>query len=322
MAIRRALAVAIALTMTVSPVAFANVSSPVASNSTTTHHDTVEVWRLHPNKQAARAAHFTLRISDVDSGRRGALMVVEDRHIPVTPFDTAGAYGFAYAELGNDDDYPQVYDNRDHVDSPACPLPASCLGLGPAPIDEGALEWTFPKVMDGHGRPYPYDFHDFYVGAVNAHVTITPISPGWSVSRASGVDMVLVQNDDTAGGAGVRVANYTVEQFGGAIAVKTPNAVWSEAFVGLPCSNELVPNPVPQTRATFSGFTFPYGRPSIPLACGSHEFDEAMASGPTTWRLTGQPSGGPGSAGDVTPTQNLNRMVVLVVNRPKPSTHR
>jgi hypothetical protein len=322
MANRRVAAVAIAVAVSCGPTALATAGSPVVPTAGTTAHDSVEVWRLHPNKQAARAAHLTLRISDVDAGDRGALMVVEDRHIPVTPFDTAGVYGFAYAELGNDDDYPRVYDNPDHVSTPECPLPSSCLGLAGSPMSEAPLTFTFSKVVDEHGRPFPYDFHDFYVGAVNAHLTVVPTSPGWSVSRASGAEMVLVQNSDTANGIGVRTANYTVEQFNGQIAVSTRNAAWSEAFVGLPCSDELVPVPLPQSRATFSGFTFPYGRPSIPLSCSGNHFDEGMASGPTTWRLTSQPTGGPGNAGAIAATQNLNRMVVLVVDRPKPAKRR
>lgn len=319
MAIRRVLAGAVALTTALSPVALANVDPPVVGKPSPPAHDTVEVWRVHPSKQAARAATVTLRIADVDKGKRGALMVVEDRHIPVTPFDTGGVYGYAYAELGNDDDYPQVYDNRDHVSTPPCSLPSSCAGLAPSPIDEGALQWTFSKVIDDRGRPYPYDFHDYYVGAVNAHLTITVLSPGWSLSRASGVDMILVQNDNTAQGIGVRVDNYTVEQFNGEIAVKTPNAAWSEAFVGLPCTSDLTAVPMPQARATFTGFTIPYGRPSLPMSCSGDSDDEAMASGPTTWRLTSQPTGEPADANSVAPTQNLNRMVVLVVERPKPA---
>ena len=104
-----------------------------------------------------------------------------------------------------------------------------------------------------------------------------------------------------------------------AITVKTPNAVWSEAFAGLPCSYDLAPVHVPQGRATFSGFTIPTGRRSIPLACSGTHFAEGMASGPTTWRLASQSTGTPDDVTTVTPTQNLNRLVVLIVSRPKPT---
>src|SRR5437660_8501663 len=121
------------------PVAFATPrlapATPRLAPATSGPHDSFETWRVHPSKQAARAARMTLKISDVGTGKRGAVMVVEDRHIPVTPFDTAGVYGFAYAELGNDDDYPQVYDNPDHVATPSCALPNSCLGFGSRPMD-------------------------------------------------------------------------------------------------------------------------------------------------------------------------------------------
>jgi hypothetical protein len=289
-----------------------------AAAAAAAEHDTVEVWKLHPTKSAARAAHLTLRVSDVAAGDRGALMIVEDRHVPVTPFDTGGVYGFVYAELGNDHDYPQAYDNADGIRTPDCPAPSSCAGLEGRPLSESPLAFTFSKVVDSTGRPYPYDFHDFYVGAVNAHVTVFPQSSGWSVSRATNADMVLVQNSDTANGVGARTANYSVEQFNGEIAVKTPKALWSVAYVRLPCSADLVPYPVPQGRATFTGLTIPYGRKAIPLSCDRTYAANGLAVGPTTWRLTSQSTGTPGNVSAVAATQNLNRMVVLIVDRTTP----
>lgn len=282
---------------------------------TSSHRDSVEVWRVHPSKAAARAAKLTLRVSDVSNGDRGALMIVEDRHVPVTRFDTAGVYGYAYAELGNDHDYPEVYDNGSGVRTPACPVTDSCLGLEGSPMHDAPLRFTFTKVTNGDtGKPFPYDFHDFYVGAVNAHLTIVPETDGWTVSRTSHADMVLVQNSDTDDGAGARTANYTVERYDGEITVKTPHALWSEAYAGLPCTTDIAPEyPVDQGSATFSGFTIPAGRPSITLRCKGNHMDEAMASGPTTWRLTSQSSGAPANVTSIAPTQNLNRLVVLVV---------
>lgn len=297
--------------------------APPAAASSRPDHGTVEVWRVHPDRRAARAASLTLRIDDVSRGDGGAVMVVEDRHVPATPFDTAGVYGFAYAELGDDALYPHVYDNPAGVASPACPVPDSCAGLDGTSLDGEPLEFTFSKVVGPDHKPIPYDFHDFYVGAVNAHLTVLPKDDGWTVSRATGVDMVLVQNSDTAQGVGAHVGNYTVEKFGGDIAVTTPAGSWSEAFAGLPCSVDAVGiYPVPQDRASFAGFTIPYGRRSIPLSCAGNHFDNAMASGATTWRLTVQPpSGELGGATSMAPTQNLNRLVVLIVNRPKPAAH-
>jgi hypothetical protein len=289
-----------------------------AAAAATARHDSVEVWKVHPTKAAARAASMTLRVSDVAAGDRGALMIVEDRHVPVTPFDAGGVYGFAYAELGNDHDYPQAYDNSDGIRTPECPLPSSCLGLDGRPLTESPLAFTFSKVVDDKGRPYPYDFHDFYVGAINAKVTVVPVSAGWSVSPATTVDMVLVQNSDTAHGVGVRTANYSVEQVNGEIAVTTPKALWSEAYVRLPCSADLVAYPVPQGRATFTGLTIPYWRKAIPLSCDRTHDANGLAVGPTTWRLTSEPNGTPGNVTATAPTQNLNRMAILIVNRTKP----
>jgi hypothetical protein len=321
---RCALAVPLLLVVAAGVVATVPARADATAHPTSTTgsspHDAVEVWKVHPTKSAARAAHVTLRISDVSAGDRGALMVVEDRHIPLTPFDTGGVYGFAYAELGNDDDYPRAYDNADGVRTPDCPLPSSCLGLTGRPMTETPLTFTFSKVVDAKGHPYAYDFRDFYVGAVNAHLTVVPLSAGWSVTRATDADMVLVQNTDTARGVGVRAANYTVEQVNGEIAVKTPNAVWSAAYVRLPCSADVVPYRIPQGRATFSGLTIPYGRRTIPLACDHTYAANGMATGPTTWRLTSESSGEPEDAGSVAATQNVNRMTVLIVNRPKPTS--
>jgi hypothetical protein len=321
---RRVLAGAVAFALCSGPIALASVGGAPTTGPTpvtqSSHRDTVEVWRVHPSKTAARAATMTLRISDVDNGDRGALMVVEDRHIPVTAFDTSGVYGFAYAELGNNRMYPEVYDNRDGIAAPGCPVSGSCLGLNGAPMHEGPLTFTFGKVVEGRtGKPARYDFHDFYVGAVNAHLTVIPQNDGWSVSRATNADMVLVQNGDTKQGVGARVANYTVEQFNDEITVKTPDALWSEAFAGLPCTSDIAPEyPVAQGSATFTGFTIPMGRPSIPLACKGSHFEEAMANGPTTWRVTPRSSGTPGNVTTIAPAQNLNRLVVLIVDRGKP----
>lgn len=287
-----------------------------APRTQSSHHDSVEVWRVHPSKAAARAATVTLRIADVANGDRGALMVVEDRHKPVTRFDPGGVYGFAYAELGNDHDYPEVYDNGRGVHTAGCPLDNSCLGLEGRPINESALQFTFSKVINGDTRkPFPYDFHDFYVGAVNAHVTVVPVSGGWTVSRANNADMVLIQNSDTKDGVGARVDNYSVERFDGDVTVKTPDALWSEAFAGLPCTTDIAPQyPIDQGSGTFSGFTIPDGQSSIPLHCKGNHMDEAMASGPTTWKLTmNQPTGHGAKLTSIAPTQNLNRLVVLIV---------
>jgi hypothetical protein len=198
-------------------------------------------------------------------------------------------------------------------------VPSSCLGLEGRPLAESPLAFTFSKVVDPNGRPYSYDFHDFYVGAVNAHVSVAPVSAGWSVSRATNADMVLVQNSDTATGAGVRTANYSVERLDGEIAVKTPKALWSAAYVRLPCSADLAGYPVPQGRASFTGLTIPLGRKAIPLACDHVYAANGLAVGPTTWRLTSAPDGTPGNVTAVAATQNLNRMAVLVVNRTTPA---
>lgn len=311
---------AVLLAMSAGQLGQAAASSAPRPATQSSHHDRVEVWRVHPDKTAARAASLTLRIAYVGSGDRGALMVVEDRHQPVTRFDSAGVYGFAYAELGNDHDYPEVYDNGRGVHTAGCPVDESCLGLQGSAIP-GSLRFTFGKVIDGSTRkPFRYDFHDFYVGAVNANLTVVPQNDGWTVSRANNAGMLLIQNSDTNDGAGARVDNYTVERFGGDIAVKTPDALWSEAFAGLPCTTDVAPEyPVDQGSGTFSGFTIPAGRPSIPLRCTGHHMDEAMASGPTTWRLTTSPPAGPGAqVTSIAPTQNLNRLVVLIVYAGKP----
>jgi hypothetical protein len=284
------------------------------------HRDTYEVWRVHPSKKAAWAATMTLKISDVEDGDRGAMMVVEDRHIPATRFDPSGVYGFAYAELGNDHYYPQVYDNPDGISSPECPVSDNCAGLEGREIQERPMTLTFGKVINGStGKPFPYAFHDFYVGAVNAHLTVIPKDDGWTVSRATNAEMVLVQNSDNQKSVGARVENYSVEQFNGDIYVKTPDAVWSEAFAGLPCGTDIDPAyPLAQTTATFTGFTIPDGEKSMTLKCKGRHFEEAMASGPTTWRVTTQPTGSPANATAITPTQNLNRLVVLIVDRGTP----
>ena len=310
---------ALLLAMSIGPTALA--TAPVHTPATTSsHRDTYEVWRVHPNKHAAWAATMRLKISDVESGDRGALMVVEDRHIPATIFDPSGVYGFAYAELGNNHEYPEVYDNPDSISSPACPVPDGCLGLEGAPMHESPLTFTFGKVINGStGKPFPYAFHDFYVGAVNAHLTVVPKDDGWTVSRATNAEMILVQNSDNQKSVGARVANYSVEQFNGDIYVKTPEALWSEAFAGLPCGTDIDPAyPLAQTTATFTGFTIPNGQKSMTLKCKGSHFEEAMASGPTTWRVTMQPSGSPANATAITPTQNLNRLVVLIVDRGTP----
>ena len=129
--------------------------------------------------------------------------------------------------------------------------------------------------------------------------------------------MAMVQNSGSKNGAGVQSGNYSVEQFNGDIAVKTPNALWSAAYAGLPCSADLVGYPVPQGHATFTGLNVQDSRRSIPLSCAGQHSAQGMASGPTTWRLTSQPTGLPGDVNGIAPTQNLNRMVVLIVNRPR-----
>jgi hypothetical protein len=296
--------------------ALADLGVPAPASSTTPPHPN-EVWRLHPTKKAARAATLKLRITDVENGDGGALMVVEDRHIPTTALDTADNYGFAYAELANGAFYPRAYVNAAGIGTPACPLQDSCMGLNGSARPGEPLALTFAKPTDDRGRPASYDFHDFYVGALHAKLSVVALSAGWTVSRATDVSMVMVQNSGSPDGVGVQTGNYSVEQFNGEIAVKTPNALWSAAYVGLPCSSDLVAYPVPQGRATFTGLNVQDSRRSIPLSCAGAHTADGMASGPTTWRLTSQPTGTPDDASGVAPTQNLNRMVVLIVNRPR-----
>jgi len=313
---RRVLVGALMLGLLGSPALASGPAAPLPGSSTTPPHPN-EVWRVHPSKKAARAASLKLRITTVEQGDGGALMVVEDRHIPTTVFDTAENYGFAYAELANGAFYPRAYDNGAGITTPDCPAQDSCLGLDGSARTGEPLTFTFPKPTDARGRPASYDFHDFYVGALHAKLTVVALSAGWTVSRASDVSMVMVQNSGSNDGTGVHAANYSVEQFNGEIAVKTPNALWSAAFVGLPCSSDVVAYPVPQGRATFSGLNVQDSRRSIPLSCAGEHFAQGMASGPTTWRLTSQPTGMPGDVNGVAATQNLNRMVVLIVNRPR-----
>src|SRR4051794_2405868 len=83
------------LGLALAPVAVAGAAPGPA---TTTAHKTVEVWRLHPNKAAARAPQLRLKLAIAGNGDGGALMVVEDRH---SSFDVATGTSFAYAELAN-----------------------------------------------------------------------------------------------------------------------------------------------------------------------------------------------------------------------------
>src|SRR5205823_4709437 len=105
-----------------------------------------------------------ITVSYDGNGSRGALMLVEDGHKPVSRM-LAGAYNYGYAELATDRYYPYVYDNQAGVESPNCtePVVGYCSDLGPGHIAD-KLTFTFRKAVYD-GRPMAYNFQDVYVGA-------------------------------------------------------------------------------------------------------------------------------------------------------------
>lgn len=280
---------------------------PVASGAP----DTVEVWRLHPSAAAAREADFDITVSWVGSGDRGAVMLVEDRHIPAYSDDDAGI-GFARVELADTNLRPEVYDRYHGVDATDCQeaVIGQCSShvRGSSSSDRQGWHFTKPRL---NSRPDPrYLWHDIYVGAVNARISdIRLTGAGWTKTRATNATMVLVQNQDTANGAGAHVANEAVEHFGGA-ELSVPKGSWAAVSVSLPCDLEF---PTPQDDARFSGYTLPNdGRPYMHLSCQGWPFADAYATGPTTVRLT-PTSTQPMTFDDWTTTSYLDRLVALVV---------
>lgn len=276
--------------------------------------DKVEVYRLHPSAAAAREAKFTISINWTNSGDRGAVMIVEDRHIPAYPGDDAGI-GFAGAELADTNLRPQVYDHEHGVDYTDCqePVIGQCSSLVKGSSQDDGLSWDYemPTIND---RPDPqYRWHDIYVGAVNARIrSIRLTGASWTQSPATNATMVLVENQDTAHGAGAHVANYTVEHFVAA-QLAVPKGSWAAVSVRLPCPITLIGVFTPQDDARFSGYTLPDdGRPYIPLSCHGLPWADGFATGPATVRLT-TTSTQPMSADDWTATQNLDRLIALVV---------
>lgn len=301
----------------------AGLAAPATANSPTPTAgrppvETVEVWRLHPSAAASHEADFKLALDWTGSGDRGALMIVEDRHIPSYPGDTVGI-GFAGAELGDSNDTPQVYDHEHGVDVTDCqePVVGTCSSyLGGGSLSE-SYTWDYPKPIV-NGKPDPsYIWHDIYIGAINAHITnIRLTGASWTTSRATNATMILVENQDTHDGAGAHIANYTVENFHGA-QLAVPKGSWAAVTMRLPCPSWMVGLPTPQDSGKVTGYTLPDdGRPFIPLSCSQlAPSADVFATGPTTVRLT-VTSSAPMAADDWTATQNLDRLVALIVKPP------
>jgi hypothetical protein len=297
----------------------ATASSPV-STAAAPAVDKVEVWRLHPSAKAIREADFKLTLKWVGSGDRGALMIVDDVHT-----DHNADVGFAGAELADTNDRPQVYDHDRGIDYTDCqePVLGRCSSYLSGGTQPDSYTWDYQKPIL-NGKPDPsYVWPDIYVGAVNARITTIGLTgASWSVTRATNARMVLIENQDTAHGAGAHVANYTVEHFDAA-QLPVPKGSWAAVTMRLPCPSWLGGPPTPQDDGKVTGYTLPDdGRPYIPLSC-KHlaPWADVFATGPTTVRLS-VTSSAPMAADDWTAAQNLDRLVALIVTPPKPRAHR
>jgi hypothetical protein len=280
--------------------------------------ETVEVWRLHPSAAASREANFQLTLNWTGSGDRGALLIVEDRHT-----DRNASVGFAGAELADTNDRPEIYDHERGIDYTDCQEPV--LGHCSSYLDGGrtsdGVTWGYLKPTV-NGKPDPtYLWHDFYVGALNAHIpSIRLTGATWTVTRATNATMALVENQDTSDGAGAHVANYTVEHFNG-VQYTVPKGSWAAIDVRLPCSNSLIGVSTPGMNGRLSGYTLPDdGRPYIPMSCQGTWYADTFATVATTVRLA-MTSSAP--TDNWSATQNLDRLVALIVKPiPKARSHR
>jgi hypothetical protein len=313
--IHRRVALAGALLCLAGLVGPATAGSP-ASTAGAPSTDKVEVWRLHPSAAARHEADFQLTLNWVGSGDRGALMIVDDEHT-----DHNAAVGFAGAELADTNYRPEVYDHERGIDYTDCqePVVGRCSWYLSGASLSDSYTWDYQAPIL-NGKPDPsYAWPDIYVGAVNARITRIGLTGArWTVTRATNATMVLIENQDTAHGAGAHVANYTVEHFDGA-QLAVPKGAWAAVSVRLPCPSWLIGMPTPQDDGKVTGYTLPDdGRPYIPLSCRHlAPWADVFATGPTTVRLT-VTSSAPMAADDWTAAQNLDRLVALVVTPPKP----
>lgn len=283
--------------------------------------DGVEVWRLHPSAAASREGDFELTLNWTGSGDRGALMIVEDRHT-----DRNTAVGFAGAELADRNDRPEIYEHQHGIDYTDCqePVIGRCSSYLGASSGSDSYTWDYSKPTV-NGKPDPtYIWQDIYVGAVNARITnIRFTGAAWTITRATNASMALIENQNTAEGAGAHVANYTVEHFDGA-QLAVPKGSWAAVTMRLPCPSWLGGPPTPQDDGKVTGYTLPDdGRPFIPLSCRQFApSTDVFASGPTTVKLS-VTSTVPMAADDWTAAQNLDRLVALIVRPlPKARPHR